>query len=325
VVEADRLIDTFSFPSARERQPAALMTLGLDRIQMGRWMTVVRLTEALSRMPETAACPKAQVEQVVARQKLGNLRFSPGLNSQLNSFISAEEKKLPGSVNVLRTALACGSSSAAELPSCLCDKAKGSGLPKAYWYPEDHTSQFRERSVPRGSDWAWMQRSNSRLENVDLWVHTTFSLRNAETTESSLDESTASAVDFPSDELQTLRRQLAESLPGYLKANLNSPSYDDFMLPLEDFILLQRLFRTALAGGLGRDFPLGQLLKLEKDTRPFVARQPTIRWEPAESEEAFEQTLQQADPTARQSYVTWRDDYALRRATKRPMCDRVSK
>jgi hypothetical protein len=121
------------------------------------------------------------------------------------------------------------------------------------------------------------------------------------------------------------RRVRRTLTPGYLKTSLNSPSYDDFMLPLEDFILLQRLFRTALAGGLGKDFPLSQLLKLQQETRPFVARQPTIRWEPADSEESLEQTLQAADPAARQSYVAWRDDNTLRRTNKRPTCERVSK
>ena len=326
VVEADRFIDTFSFPSAREHTPTALMmTLGIDRVQMSRWMSVVRLTEAVSRIPEQAACPKAKIDEVVSRQKLGSVRFSPALTNQLNAFISAEEKKLAGSTKVLRTAQACEQSPTAEMAACLCDKAKGSGLPPAYWYPEDHTSQFRERSVPKGADFAWMQRSSSRLDNIDLWVHTTFSLRNSDTTEGSLNESTASAVDFPAEELQALRKQVAETLPDYLKTKLNSPSYDDFMLPLEDFVLLQRLFRTALAGALGKDFPLGQFLKLEKETRPFVAKQPTIRWEPADSEDSLEQTLRAADPAAHQSYVAWRDDNILRRSTKRPTCDRVSR
>jgi hypothetical protein len=326
VVEADRFIDTFSFPSKQERTPTALMmTLGIDRIQMSRWMSVVRLTEAVSRIPEQTTCPKAEIDEVVRRQKLGDVRFSPALTNQLNVFISAEEKKLPGSTKLLRTAQSCEQSPRAEMAACLCDKAKGSGLPTAYWYPEDHTSQFRERSVPRRADFAWMQRSSNRLDNVDLWVHTTFSLRTPQTTAGSLDESTASAVDFPAEELQALRKQVAETLPGYLKVSLNSPSYDDFMLPLEDFILLQRLFRTALAGGLGKDFPLGQLLKLEKETRPFVAKQPTIRWEPAESEKSLEATLQAAAPAARESYVAWRDDTIRRQITKRPTCDPVSK
>jgi hypothetical protein len=326
IVEADRFIDTFSFPSARERTPTALMmTLGIDRVQMSRWMSLVRLTEAVSRIPEQATCPKAKIDEVVSRQKLGNVRFSLALTNQLNAFISAEEKKLSGSTKVLLTAQACESSPTAEIAACLCDKAKGSGLPTSYWYPEDHTSQFRERNVPKGADFAWMQHSGNRLDNVDLWVHTTFSLRNAGTNEGSLDESTATAVDFPAEQLQALRKEVAETLPGYLKTDLNSPFYDEFMLPIEDFILLQRLFRAALSGDLGKDFPLGQLLKLEKETRPFVAKQPTIRWEPADSQESLEETLRAADPSARESYVAWRDDNILRRTTKRPTCDRVSK
>ncbi|WP_310460462.1 hypothetical protein [Sphaerotilus sp.] len=325
VVEADRLIDTFSFPREGERIPTLLkMTLGIDRVQMDRWRSVVELTAAVSSLPEQAACPKAEIDRLVIQRKLGNVRFSPALSNQLNAFISAEEKKLPGSTKVLRTAQACQQSPMAGMADCLCDKAKGSDLPPAYWYPEDHTSQFRERSAPKGSDFAWMQHSSNRLDNVDLWVHTTFSLRKPNTKDDTRDESTASAMDFPAEALQALRMQVAETLPGYLKMNLNSPSYDDFMLPLEDFILLQRFFRTALAGGLGKDFPLGQLLKLAKETRPFVAKQPTIRWEPAKSQESLEETLQAADPAARASYVAWRDDSNRRRTTKRPTCDRVS-
>jgi hypothetical protein len=98
------------------------------------------------------------------------------------------------------------------------------------------------------------------------------------------------------------------------------------MKPLESFVLLQRFMRAAFAGGLGLDFPLTQLVQLERDTRTFVPYQPTIRWEPAgESDSLLLTTLKEADPKAANVYTTWKDDSIDRYTAHKPFCDRVSK
>lgn len=324
VVEADRLIDTFTFAAKGERLSPPMATLRSDREQMGQWMMVAKLAEALAPMPEARACPREDLQKVIGAQHLMAVHFSPALEQSLSDFIAAENKKLPGSTRVLNVAQKCSGAGPSNLASCLCESAKGSGLPASYWFPEDHTSQFREKAVKGNPDWAWMQRSTNRLENVDLWVHTTFSLRRSEARDGEVDEATASSVDFPAVELQTLRQEISVKLPSYLRDSLASPSYDDFTAPVEDFILLQRLFRSALAGGLGRDFPMTQLVTLQRQTRKYVPTQPTIRWEPASLDSDLPKTLVEADVAAAKSYERWRVDMMARHLSHAATCDRVS-
>jgi hypothetical protein len=126
-----------------------------------------------------------------------------------------------------------------------------------------------------------------------------------------------------------VKEAIGANLGRYLIETLNSPSYDDFMQPLEEFIVLQRFIRTALGGGLGNDFPLAKLIQLERETRKYVPFQPTIRWEPAKSDagslQDFLKTLKDADPKAAEAYEAWRKDSQERRTQKRPVCASVSK
>lgn len=325
IVEADRFIDTFTFTRKGQQPSAQLATLASDRKQMGPWMLVARLTEALATVPESRACPRQELDKLVESQNLGAIRFSSALQSSLDEFISKQEKDLPGSGRVLSAALTCATLETSKVVGCLCEKSKGIKLPAQYLFPEDHTSQFREKPTKGGPDWTWMQRSTDHLANIDLWVHTTFSLRRSGNGETDLDEATARAVDFPAEGLQALRQQMSAVLPNYLRDSLVSPSYDDFMAPLEDFIVLQRLFRSGLAGDLGHEFPIGQLVRLEQQTRKFVPRQPTIRWESAQAASPqLLETLTQADPAAARAYQQWSQDMRRRLVSHMPMCDRVS-
>ena len=335
VVESDRLIDTFTFASRGEKPSVSMQTLASDREQMHQWMFLARMTEALMSMPKSPVCPREELEKAIKSRNeelekaLGSHRstavhFSAALQKSIDDFIAGQQAKLPESPRVLSVVNRCAGAEPSQLAGCLCDQAKATELPLAYWFPEDHTSQFRESAVKGGADWSWMQRTPDRLGNLDLWVHTTFSLRKPESRGDVLDEATASAVDFPPGELRALRQDVAQRLPKYLHDSLGSPSYDDFMAPIEDFIVLQRFFRSALAGGLGRDFPLTQLMKLERDTHRFVPVQPTIRWEPATSSAALQQTLLEANAAAAASYQKWRDDMNRRLASHRPICDPVS-
>src|SRR5262249_51384984 len=173
-----------------------------------------------------------------------------------------------------------------------------------YWMPEDHTSQFRERVPQLDAQLNWLGRSSDRLGMVDLWVHTTFSMHAWAENGPSVDEGTAAGFDFPPDELDALRISTKQLLASYLSGQLNSPSYEDFMGPLEDFVRLQRLMRAALDGRFASSFPLHKLSELQKQTRGMVSVQSTIRWEAAgDDESTLVDALSSASGQARATYA----------------------
>jgi hypothetical protein len=326
VVEADRLVDTFS--SATQRSPGAsrLAELTADREQMRRWMATVSLAETVASIPSRRACPLDEVERVVQGRKLGSVQFSPAVGGAIERFLANEEQKKPGTTNFLRNAHACATGASGAIAACLCSRVRNGGLGDQYWFPEDHTSQFRERQVTLGPDMQWIKRSEDHLAHVDLWVHTTLALRTPTSSGegSGADEATATTVDFPTEQLFSLRSVISENLPRYLAEKLKSPTYDDFMMPLEDFVLLQRLMRAALAGNLGRGFPVTKLIKLERTTRQYVPYQPTIRWEAANTEGSLSKTLSEADPKAAKIYLAWEADRNIKLTSRKPVCDRAS-
>jgi hypothetical protein len=328
IIEADRFVDTLSFASSREPVASGLAQIASDREQVSRWIETVELAEQVSRISSLQGCPLKQMERVIKDRKLGAIRLSPAVAASFERFLTTEEKRNAGSTNFLRQAHACATGKIETLAACLCNKVSAVNLPDTYWFPEDHTSQFRERQVTLSPDLAWMKRSKDHLAHIDLWVHTTFALRKNVLGDGAgvADESTATAVDFPQEQLASLKEVISAKLPRYLVETLKSPSYDDFMMPLEDFVLLQRFMRAAFAGALGRDFPITKLVQLERDTRKFVPHQPTIRWEPVpNSEPMLIKTLREADPKAAESFIACERDRSDRYASKKPLCDIVSK
>lgn len=157
----------------------------------------------------------------------------------------------------------------------MCQQA-ASKLPERYWFPEDHTSQVLERPLALAPTLAWLEPTADRLGHLDFWVHTTLSLRNAASDQR--DPGQSAALDFPAEQLKAVRAQVAGRLPSLLAGAMRS-DVESFIAPLEEFVLAQRLARAALAGRLGHDFPLQRLPALERETRPFVTTQPTVRWE----------------------------------------------
>lgn len=328
IIEADRFVDTFSYTSSREPVAPRLAQIASDREQVSRWIATVELAEVVSKIPSSQGCPLKEIARVIQDRKLGAVRLSPDVAASFERFLTTEEKKNAGSTNFLRNAHICATGKTEMLAACLCSKVRAVNLPDAYWFPEDHTSQFRERQVTLSPDLVWMKRSRDHLAHIDLWVHTTFALRkNAFGDGASVaDESTATAVDFPREQLASLKDVISAKLPRYLAETLKSPSYADFMMPLEDFVLLQRFMRAAFAGALGSNFPITKLVQLERDTRQFVPHQPTIRWEPVpNSESMLIKTLREADPKAAESFVACEKDRHDRYALKKPACDIVSK
>lgn len=328
IVEADRFVDTFTYNSTRGNVAQRLTQLASDRAQIGRWLVVMNLAEKVASIPPNESCPLDLLKEAIKENQLGDVKFSPAVTDSFEQFFINEEKNNPSSTKFLRVASECATTKSQELASCLCEKVKSEGLPYSYWFPEDHTSQFRESQTTLNNELLWMKRSKDNLGHIDLWVHTTFSLRkksfggDAE----NLDESSAFAVDFPQKELRSLKEVITEELPQYLATQLRSPNYDEFMMPLEDFVILQRFMRSALSGGLGDDFPLAKLIQLERDSRKFVPYQPTIRWEPAQnSDDVLIASLNEADADASKTYLAWKNDQVKRNLSKQPFCDSVSK
>ena len=208
----------------------------------------------------------------------------------------------------------------------MCSSFNRYHLPLAYWFPEDHTSQFREKDTVLDGELNWLKRSNNRFNHFVLWLHTTFAVRRRGGDRP--DESTATPLDFPAPQIKILNQVLIEDLiHNYLINDLRSPSYDDFMSPLEDFVILQRLMRAALNGQLGNGFPLEKLIDLERHTREYVPRQPTIQWEPnwkkKKSVTEFYKVLREAGDDVYETFIDSHNDMKERLENK-PRCAAAS-
>jgi hypothetical protein len=328
VVEADRFIDTFTMnPRVVALQGKAFQQLSGDRFQMAEWLRRARIAEAVMyQRAQGESCPSEAVRKVVGQLQRSPVNFGAATRRALDQFIASQEKRRQGSTAFLRQADACAARSADEVSACWCSIDPATVAKNPYWMPEDHTSQFRERVPLLDAQLNWLGRSSDRLGMVDLWVHTTFSMHAWAESGPSIDEGTAAEFDFPSDELEALRVSTKQLLGPYLSGQLNSPSYEDFMGPLEDFVRLQRLMRAALDGRFAPSFPLQKLGDLQKQTRGMVAVQPTIRWEAAGNDEStLVDTLTHASGQAEATYARWRADTLDRHLAHRSACDLVSR
>lgn len=328
VIELDRFVDTVS---ASEPVPARLATLSGDREQMWRWLD---RAETLQRIAlADVDDPKECVEAISGRtaQHDTAIRFSPVLAQSLSRFTSGLQGQHQGNASWLEAVHACDQSSGKALAGCLCEQGMKTKLGTGYWFPEDHTSQVREKDARLAPELAWLDRSPDRMGVLDFAVHTTFAVRSPETGEP-VDEDWAEAYDFPPSEILALRTALRGWIPGYIAGSggRHAPvarSYEDFMAPLEDFVLLQRLFRAGFAGQLGDDFPLALLPQLQRETRAFVPAQPTVRWELGGivDEDLFTEKLKARNPDAETAYSAWARDRDRRILARAPTCDAVSK
>ncbi|WP_416760574.1 hypothetical protein ACNI65_00355 [Roseateles sp. So40a] len=322
VIESDRLIDTFTTRPSRAESTASttIAQLSEDRRQMDNWRAVVTYARAVVAREEPV-CPADRVQQVVDKSKTDAVRFSEPMKAAMAAFLRAREASSPaGSTTFLKEASACATGPRDRLGECLCTRVSREGLLGAYWFPEDHTSQVREREGRLAADLRWLRPSPSHLEALDFWTHTTFSLHGR--TREDREERESAALDFPNAQLQALRGQVQAALPAYATPRLKNA--DDFMDPLEQFVLAQRLARAALQGQLGADFPVTQLLLLQQQTRPFVPSQVTLRWEPAQDAENLERFLASADKDAVDKFRAHEADYRRRTLNRLPICDRAS-
>lgn len=313
VIASDRLVDTFSF----SRPGPGIQQLTMDRVGMGMWLTVAKLAEAAARAP---VCPIDELREVISENRLRPVSFSPVLRQSVDGLIAGLGRATPGSEALLKFSDRCAAGPAARLATCLCTNTPK--LPARYWFPEDHTSQVRERSATLTPDLAWLKPSAQGLETLDFVTHTTFAVHVRETGDP--DETTAYTFLFPRGQLTALRQEVVRRTPGFVASELNGPSYGDFVRPLEDFVLVQRLARAALEGQLGRDFPLAKLITLEKATRRYVPSQPTLRWEPADAQ-TFQDQLEAKDPEAAKMFHAAYVDQMQRVRQGAPTCGPVSK
>ena len=296
VVEADRFIDEFT--AGEDGIDDRLREIARRRSEIWDFRQIARVAEYIAANCDGCSLSESDVETLAARIVGQRGLTSSGLQSELDEFVAGDLRRMGGNTAFVVKVLRCAGRGRGNVLECLADEFGDYDLPRAYWFPEDHTSQFREKDMRLDGEYRWLERSEDRFGHIVLWLHTTFALRGRNG--KPVDDSTSAALDFPEQLIEVLNDVLIRDLiPEYLEAKLHSPSYSDFMAPLEDFVILQRLMRAAMNGQLGDGFALEKLINLERDTRDYVPCQPTVRWEatPDGQDELWE-TLREIGPEA---------------------------
>ena len=272
------------------------------------------------------SAPDSQDMLAVYRSRRGRLLADQKFRDQLNLFMETELDEQKGSSAFVKTVYQCANGHSMEIAHCLCRSLASHSLPIKYWFPVDHTSQFREKEKTLDPALGLRVQSGNLFENFEMWLHATFAVRNKDNKND--DESTATPMNFPRSQIRVLNEVLSNDLiPEYIENTLKFEKYDDFMKPLADFVVLQRLMRAALNGKLGDDFPLEKLIELERVTRKFVPSQTTMRWEPDEKipVDIFETFLRKAGGReAHKVFADHRDDRQERLKEKKPLCAAAS-
>ena len=311
VVEADRFIDTFTAGSIEDSR---LVEIARHRTAMSNFLRIAEIAEVIARGDFDVSA--SQLQDFIRKLDLQSLSL-PVFRDNMEKFLANGLDGDKGSTDFVDRVFRCTERNS-SIAECLYDDFNGYYLPTKYWFPEDHTSQFREKDTKLDAELSWLERSNSRFGHFDLWLHTTFAVRHPG--DESGDESTATPMDFPSSQIKILNEVLIENLiRPYLKDELYSPNYDAFMSSLEDFVILQRLTRAALNGQLGDNFPIEKLIDLERRTREYVPHQSTIRWEPVDPSE-FSKILREIGDDAHQIYIDSMKDQLEWIMNKRSRC-----
>ena len=316
IIEADRFVDTFTL--GREDSPVdpQLQDVSNHRRAIERWLEFADIAETIARSEKS--CPAAQIQKVVRE----GVVVPDELEARFRDFIASQLDD-EASLDLIEQSLTCAAGDAESAGECLCSRFTGHRLASRYWFPEDHTSQFREREHRLDAVFEFVALSDDALRHVDLWLHTTFAIRDRY--EGAGDESTAEALDFSVDQLTRVNKILKdEKIPAYLQVQLHM-SANEFLVPIEQFLVLQRFFRAVFNSQLGDRFPLGRLIELQRETRPFVEYQPTIRWEPVKREQRqFLQALSDAGEDALSLFINYYRDWSFRLENKLPRCGPAS-
>lgn len=310
VVEADRWVDTFT------RVPVKPWS---DRNETWLWLGRVDIAERVA--SDASLCSSSKLSAALSDPRMREPHFSPSYGKMLGDFLSRLDNPR-GSGRFVAAASRCAGAAGGKALQCLCGNGRAqelASLPHQYWFPEDHTSQVRERPARLTPDLRWMQASPDRLGSLDFWVHTTFSLRS----DGEGNEQRTVAFDFPVPALLSLRGLTQRQLKLHLPLVMRARSYEDFMRPLEEFVLAQRFVRAVLDKRLGPNFPDAKLVQLSKLTRKYVPSQPTIRWD-ADNPAQLQSFLERTDPQAGRRNALYVNDYTSREASRRAVCDASS-
>lgn len=318
MVEADRIIDTITGPA--EGGDAAARTCD-DRLYASSLVGAASFVLAHSNHDGPQRC-ESQGAVELCRNPPPAPWPSQSLAAQIDEFLAGKRTQQPGSTHLIDGVRDCIGTSAIST-QCLCGVVPSIRRQEAVWHIRDHTSQVREREAKLDAGWAWLQPSADHLGHLDFWLHITVAQERRDSYgRFRTDQTTEDAIDFPQDQIAALRDRISLELRDRPTRFANSRSIGDFMGPIEEFVLLQRLFRATLSGRFGDHFPLEKLIALERETRRFVPPQATIRWEVDKDVNRFSNALKAVSSDTAKAALLEPESRMDRHA---PLCDPVSR
>lgn len=294
VIEIDRFVDTLDrlIPSVHRSREAAQSLSLLMRIAA----TAPEEICAAENIP-------SELHAVIASGRDLPAGFAANMRAALRQHDT--------SLAVADQAMACAQlADTSDAIKCACKKNPRVSYP--LYVPIDITSQVREKNFTADSAFSWIRRSPDALGHVDFWLHMILSKVEPDGRAAALNTEDATiAVDFSSEDLATLNREVRPMIKELVESErgLNS-NYEAFMRPVEDFIVLQRFFRIALSSGFGAQFPMAKLVRMERETKPSLQQQTTLRWQIDDEEQA--QRLSEFAPG---QYELWRNYQVAREST----------
>ena len=316
VVESDRFVDALTFDIDDGIDRSQLAEIAEHRMAIYSWQTLIgHAYEDLSTM---GSCSTENLQSAADSITDWDVFASSPWSSSTTNFLD-EKLTEDASKDILSGTFACLQSDQAGFGDCVCSATSDARSYGKHWHLEDHTSQLRETETVLDESFAWLQKSESNFDHLVMWLHSTYS---AHGLGEDPDDETAVANDFPPDQISTLNEVIVDKLlDQYLTEFLGHPDAADFMAPLEEFVILQRLFRAALTSKLGEEFPFERLISLERETSAYVASQPTIRWEYySETADEFASVLQEAGDAVYDAFLSYEQDRVNRRASGLPTC-----
>ena len=318
IVEIDRVIDAFTSapPDEGDANPFAGQ---LTEVHRQRVAALRFLRSSVAAEAAASAGSRCQPQRLGFQEAETSPAAAIAIHADEARQLFRTLREGQYSTALVDSALECGIQNTMPVAQCLCENAAQVDLSQPYWFPEDHTSQVRERDVTDVRDFHSLFRPIATSDHIELWLHTTFAIR--QRGEIVDDDSETAALDFPREQIDSLNRiLLPAAVAAYAKDNLGALNYEDFIAPIEQFVLVQRFMRAALSGQFGDAFPIEKLVDLERATAEFVPSQPTIRWEAA-NEELFMAVLRESGDAAKTAYTKWILDMSDRLSGSLPSCD----
>jgi hypothetical protein len=153
---------------------------------------------------------------------------------------------------------------------------------KTRWYapPPEHQfwSGVREQPFDLDENLQFLRASSTPAPHSRLWLFE-FMLQVAFTSSPAFLPAGQSAEDY-TDDTPWEFPQLKSYLNDTVARGVADSKSQDILEKMRDFVVLQRLFRVALAERMGPHFPIERLEELARATAPRVASARTPRWNP---------------------------------------------